>query len=251
MRRACAFRRPARSARRRAGCGAQRGARRRRHRAVVGRGRRPPPRHRAPLPAAGHRPHRAAVPGAAAAVGRRAGRGRVRLGSGGESATASPGCCSSTSSRGWRQAARRGPPGRPGPATTCSIRKPTCGWRSPGCAAPCAPSRAISLENGKPASALDAMLVCHVAGCGRVTGSASGVPRAGEAGCDERCAAVVTRYLDAVHGSSGSTRPAARRPGPYRPSRPPQRRTRHPLTGSRSLRGSPPHRSTSKTNRNQ
>ncbi len=44
------------------------------------------------------------------------------------------------------------------------------------------------------------MLVCHVAGCGRVTGSASGVPRAGEAGCDERCAAVVTRYLDAVHG---------------------------------------------------
>lgn len=67
----------------------------------------------------------------------------------------------------------------------------------------CSTLRAVTghlLENGKPASALDAMLVCHVAGCGRVTGSASGVPRAGEAGCDERCAAVVTRYLDAVHG---------------------------------------------------
>jgi hypothetical protein len=67
----------------------------------------------------------------------------------------------------------------------------------------CTTLRAVTghlLENGKPASALDAMLVCHVAGCGRVTGSASGVPRAGEAGCDERCAAVVTRYLDAVHG---------------------------------------------------
>lgn len=67
----------------------------------------------------------------------------------------------------------------------------------------CTTLRAVTghlLENGKPASALDAMLVCHIAGCGRVTGSASGVPRAGEAGCDERCAAVVTRYLDAVHG---------------------------------------------------
>ena len=67
----------------------------------------------------------------------------------------------------------------------------------------CTTLRAVTghlLENGKPASALDAMLVCHVAGCGRVTGSASGVPRAGEAGCDVRCAAVVTRYLDAVHG---------------------------------------------------
>jgi hypothetical protein len=44
------------------------------------------------------------------------------------------------------------------------------------------------------------MLVCHVAGCGRVTGSASGVPQAGEAGCDARCAELVARYLDAVHG---------------------------------------------------
>jgi hypothetical protein len=54
--------------------------------------------------------------------------------------------------------------------------------------------------SGKPATALDAMLVCHIAGCSRVTGSASGVPSAGEAGCDERCAALVRRYLDAVQG---------------------------------------------------
>ena len=46
-------------------------------------------------------------------------------------------------------------------------------------------------ESGKPATALEAMLVCHIAGCSRVTGSASGVPQAGEAGCDERCAALV------------------------------------------------------------
>jgi hypothetical protein len=67
----------------------------------------------------------------------------------------------------------------------------------------CSTMRAVEghlTATGKPASALDAMLVCHIAGCGRVAGSASGVPRAGEAGCDERCAALVGRYLDAVHG---------------------------------------------------
>ena len=66
----------------------------------------------------------------------------------------------------------------------------------------CTTLRAVTghlVESGKRASALDAMLVCHIAGCGRVTGSASGVPLAGEAGCDDRCAALVTRYLDAVH----------------------------------------------------
>jgi len=67
----------------------------------------------------------------------------------------------------------------------------------------CSTLRAVAghlAASGKPTPALDAMLVCHVAGCGRVTGSASGLPRAGEAGCDERCAAVVHRYVDAVHG---------------------------------------------------
>jgi hypothetical protein len=67
----------------------------------------------------------------------------------------------------------------------------------------CSTLRAVTghlAESGKPATALDAMLVCHVAGCSRVTGSASGVPQAGEAGCDERCATLVRRYLDAVQG---------------------------------------------------
>ena len=67
----------------------------------------------------------------------------------------------------------------------------------------CSTLRAVTghlAASGKPATALDAMLVCHVAGCSRVTGSASGVPQAGEAGCDERCAALVRRYLDAVQG---------------------------------------------------
>lgn len=53
---------------------------------------------------------------------------------------------------------------------------------------------------GKPVPPLDAMLVCHVAGCGRVTGSSLGVPAPGEAGCGPRCAQLVGRYLDAVHG---------------------------------------------------
>ena len=49
----------------------------------------------------------------------------------------------------------------------------------------CSTLRAVTdhlATTGKPAPALDAMLVCHVAGCARVTGSASGVPQAGEAG---------------------------------------------------------------------
>lgn len=52
---------------------------------------------------------------------------------------------------------------------------------------------------GKPTSALDAMLVCHIAGCSRVTGSATGVPTAGEVGCDETCADLVERYISSVH----------------------------------------------------
>ena len=53
---------------------------------------------------------------------------------------------------------------------------------------------------GKPVAPLDAMLVCHIAGCGRVTGSARGVPAPGEAGCGARCSQLIGRYLDAVHG---------------------------------------------------
>ncbi|MFP5022632.1 hypothetical protein [Pseudonocardia phyllosphaerae] len=52
----------------------------------------------------------------------------------------------------------------------------------------------------KDVPVLDAMLVCHVAGCRRVTGSAAGIPAAGEAGCTQACSDAVHRYVDAVHG---------------------------------------------------
>jgi hypothetical protein len=68
----------------------------------------------------------------------------------------------------------------------------------------CATLQAVSAHlerTGKPTPALDAMLVCHVAGCGRVTGSATGVPAPGEAGCTEPCARVIARYLAAVHAN--------------------------------------------------
>jgi hypothetical protein len=66
----------------------------------------------------------------------------------------------------------------------------------------CANLRAVTAhlaDTGKPTAPLDAMLVCHVAGCDRVTGSATGVPAAGEAGCAALCSAAVHRYLAAVH----------------------------------------------------
>jgi len=66
----------------------------------------------------------------------------------------------------------------------------------------CANLRAVTAHlavTGKPTAPLDAMLVCHVAGCPRVTESRTGIPSAGEAGCDERCAGLVRRYLTAVH----------------------------------------------------
>jgi hypothetical protein len=68
----------------------------------------------------------------------------------------------------------------------------------------CANLRAVTTHlqaTGKPTAPLDAMLVCHLAGCERVTGSATGVPSAGEADCSERCAQVIARYLAAVHAN--------------------------------------------------
>ena len=67
----------------------------------------------------------------------------------------------------------------------------------------CANLRAATTHmqaTGKPTSALDGMLVCHIAGCSRVTGSATGIPTAGEAGCDRTCADLVSTYVDRVHG---------------------------------------------------
>jgi len=87
----------------------------------------------------------------------------------------------------------------------------------------CSTLRAVEghlTASGKTAAPLDAMLVCHVAGCGRVTGSTSGVPRPGEAGCDERCATLVTRYLDAVHEHVREYAAAGSAPAPT-PANPP------------------------------
>jgi len=67
-------------------------------------------------------------------------------------------------------------------------------------------------DTGKTADPLDAMLVCHLAGCGRVAGSTTGIPVAGEAGCGERCAEVVRRYVDAVRAEV--TRFSGEPPGP-------------------------------------
>jgi hypothetical protein len=79
----------------------------------------------------------------------------------------------------------------------------------------CADLRAVTAHltaTGKPTAPLDAMLVCHVAGCARVTGSRTGVPAAGEAGCDDQCAQLVGRYVKAVHDNLA--RFAAARPNP-------------------------------------
>jgi hypothetical protein len=55
---------------------------------------------------------------------------------------------------------------------------------------------------GKPTDPLDALLVCHIAGCSRVLQSHTGVPTAGEAGCDASCAATIDRYITSVHDTA-------------------------------------------------
>ncbi|HWN36706.1 MAG TPA: hypothetical protein VNP03_28395 [Pseudonocardia sp.] len=73
---------------------------------------------------------------------------------------------------------------------------------------------------GKPTSPLDGMLVCHIAGCGRVTGSATGIPRAGEAGCGGGCANLIHRYVNRVHQLLAQFS-APVQPPPPAPPRPP------------------------------
>ena len=95
----------------------------------------------------------------------------------------------------------------------------------------CANLRAVTAHlasTGKPTAPLDAMLVCHVAGCARVTDSRTGVPTAGEAGCDDRCAQLIGRYLAAVHDNL--TRFGAQDGRLHRPARPssPPPPYRHP-----------------------
>jgi hypothetical protein len=74
----------------------------------------------------------------------------------------------------------------------------------------------------KPTAPLDAVLVCHVAGCGRVTGSRTGVPAAGEAACDDHCARLIHLFITAVHDNltrfAAATPPTAStapRPSPF------------------------------------
>jgi hypothetical protein len=54
---------------------------------------------------------------------------------------------------------------------------------------------------GSKTDPLDAMLVCHIAGCSRVIRSPAGIPRAGEADCDASCADRISTYIAHVHAS--------------------------------------------------
>ena len=54
-------------------------------------------------------------------------------------------------------------------------------------------------QTGKPTEALDALAVCHIAGCSRVFGSATGIPTPGEAGCGSGCVAQITADLATIH----------------------------------------------------
>lgn len=85
----------------------------------------------------------------------------------------------------------------------------------------CANLRAVTAHlgaTGKPTAPLDAMLVCHIAGCARVTGSRTGMPAPGEAGCDDRCVELVQRYVAAVHDNLvrfAEPLPTAAAPNPF------------------------------------
>ncbi|MBV9023717.1 MAG: M23 family metallopeptidase [Streptomycetaceae bacterium] len=59
--------------------------------------------------------------------------------------------------------------------------------------------RYLAQHPEKHISPLDAMAVCHIAGCSRVTDSASGIPTPGEAGCGQDCVNQITDYIDSIH----------------------------------------------------
>jgi hypothetical protein len=61
---------------------------------------------------------------------------------------------------------------------------------------------------GKPTAPFDALAVCHVAGCSRVTGAVTGVPASGEAGCAAHCAATVRQYIEQIHKWVATLTPA-------------------------------------------
>ena len=65
----------------------------------------------------------------------------------------------------------------------------------------CANLRSITQHlvlTGKTITPLQAMAVCHIAGCSRVTGSSTGIPAPGEAGCGGKCSAEVQSYVDRI-----------------------------------------------------
>lgn len=70
----------------------------------------------------------------------------------------------------------------------------------------------------KPTPALDAMLVCHIAGCDRVTRSASGIPAAGEAGCGDAAAPTWSRTTSPPSTATSPTTPRPQAPPTSAPS---------------------------------
>ncbi|MGW2724876.1 peptidoglycan DD-metalloendopeptidase family protein [Streptomyces sp. NPDC001492] len=60
-------------------------------------------------------------------------------------------------------------------------------------------TRYLAQHPEKKISPLDAMAVCHIAGCSRVTGSATGIPRPGEVGCGQDCVNQITGYIASIH----------------------------------------------------
>ncbi|HEX4358786.1 MAG TPA: hypothetical protein VH141_14745 [Pseudonocardia sp.] len=87
----------------------------------------------------------------------------------------------------------------------------------------CANLRAVTghlKATGKPTSPLDAMLVCHIAGCGRVTGSTTGIPRPGEAGCGGDCVDLINRYVNRIHQFVAQFSTPAQPPPPLAPPAP-------------------------------
>ncbi|MFD9850530.1 peptidoglycan DD-metalloendopeptidase family protein [Streptomyces parvus] len=117
-------------------------------------------------------------------------------------------------------------------------------------------TRYLAAHPEKTVSPLDAMAVCHIAGCSRVTGSATGIPTAGEAGCGTLCAHQVKTYMGNIHkyvaafGASGTAGlgkagpiPVAvtlpRAPAPYKGGS--SGCTRPDPTGGRCLTGAAAH----------
>lgn len=54
-------------------------------------------------------------------------------------------------------------------------------------------------DSDKDISPLNAMMVCHIAGCGRVTQSDTGFPSVGEVGCGSRCVGLIKQYKGNIY----------------------------------------------------